>query len=175
MTRAQYEKIFKTGIEIHIPANDLPALREAWNNNIDSLVKEGTLPDRARDWSHPRRFYRYGSKENPKRKAGRKPAKIKTIDITALEWFDKAAGNSYFAATVSIDYGMPTAQSFTLPFQYGYGDQYRHMAAKELVKRGLINLDDRTPLWQYCQDHGITLRHTKHEGCKKRELIALAA
>jgi len=72
MTRAQYEQLFKTGIEINLPANDKPALREAWNNNIDALVKEGTLPDRARDWSHPRRFYPYGSTENPLRNHKRK-------------------------------------------------------------------------------------------------------
>lgn len=99
--------------------------------------------------------------------------KIKTIDINALEWFDKAAGNSYFAANVSINYGMENAQSFTLPFQYGYGDHYRDMAGRELVKRGLISMDERTALWRYCDENKILLRTSKVENCKKSELINL--
>lgn len=41
---------------------------------------------------------------------------MKTIDIVALEWFDKINGNSYFAATVTLDFGTDQAQSFKLPF-----------------------------------------------------------
>jgi len=26
---------------------------EEWNNVIDSMIKEGTLPDRAQDWTSP--------------------------------------------------------------------------------------------------------------------------
>lgn len=40
---------------------------------------------------------------------------MKTIDIVALEWFDKINGNSYFAATVTLDFGTDQAQSFKLP------------------------------------------------------------
>lgn len=65
MTRAQFEKSFKEVVECTLSSDDKPALRQAWNDNIDSQVKGGTLPDRARDWSHPRRFYRYGSEEKP--------------------------------------------------------------------------------------------------------------
>lgn len=70
-TRKEFEQYFKANIEPSIN-NDLPALRQAWNDTIDALCKEGTLPDRARDWRHPRRFYRYGTVENPHRDRPRK-------------------------------------------------------------------------------------------------------
>jgi len=34
--------------------------------------------------------------------------KIKTIDVNVKEWFDKVNGNSYFAGTVSLNFGMKT-------------------------------------------------------------------
>jgi hypothetical protein len=104
---------------------------------------------------------------------------MKTIDIIALEWFD-TYGNSYFAATVTINYGLPDVKTFTLPFQYGYGDHYKDMAFKEIEKQGLIN--DREhysngsaeSLWRYCERKKIIVRCTKHEKCKQRELKQLA-
>jgi len=101
---------------------------------------------------------------------------MKTIDIIALEWFDKVNGNSYFAGTVTIDYGTPEAKEFNMPFQYGYGDHYKDMAKKELEESGHIkDLEHYTnggseALWRYCQRNGIILRTTKHENCKKVEL-----
>lgn len=77
-TRKQFLQYFEINIEPFIPGKDLPALREAWNNEIDTKCKSGELPDRARDWSHPRRFYRYGSEENPNRSSG---YKRKTEDV----------------------------------------------------------------------------------------------
>ena len=96
--------------------------------------------------------------------------KIKTIDITALEWFDKVNGNSYFSATVTLNFGMKDQKNIALPFQYGYGDQYIHSASEELIKQGLIKIEKYCPFWQYCQDNNIILRTVKHENCKKSEL-----
>lgn len=178
-TRKQFEQYFKANIEPSIN-NDLPALRQAWNDTIDALCRERTLPERARDWSHPRRFYRYGSKENPKRASGHKK-KIKTIDINALEWFDKAAGNSYFAATAIVDYQLPTEKRIVISFQYGYGTHYITKAAQAMEKEGLLpGLEQHQnsitePLWKYCERKRIVLRYSKQEGCKKKDLMELSA
>lgn len=67
MTRTQFNQYFKANIEPSISASDKPGLRQAWNDTIDSMCKDGQLNDRARDWRHPRRFYRYGTPENPYR------------------------------------------------------------------------------------------------------------
>ena len=41
---------------------------------------------------------------------------IKTIDLNVLEWFDKTYGNSYFAATITINYGRKNEQIIKMPF-----------------------------------------------------------
>ncbi len=55
--------------------------------------------------------------------------------VVAKEWRDKANGNSYFSAQIeSVEDGSKTK----LPFQYGYGDQYKYEALRELVKENLL-------------------------------------
>jgi hypothetical protein len=95
---------------------------------------------------------------------------IKTIDITACEWFDKTYGNSYFAAQVTINYGTDSAQTIYLPFQYGYGDHYIHMAFKALKEQGIVNIADNDSYWNYCRENNIVMRNTKHENCLLKEV-----
>jgi hypothetical protein len=95
--------------------------------------------------------------------------KIKTIDIDALEWFDKVNGNSYFAGMVTVNYGMKTETRYKMPFQYGYGDQYRWEAFSELKKAGIIP-DKYNSLWQYCDENKVILRANIQKNCKQREL-----
>ena len=99
--------------------------------------------------------------------------KIKTIDVNALEWFDKINGNSYFAGTVTINFGMKSEKRFIMPFQYGYGEHYTTMAGKLLQDKGIISTDDRKTLRQYCKENDIILRTNKQTGCRKRELMNL--
>lgn len=100
-----------------------------------------------------------------------KTAKVKTIDVNVLEWFDRVNGNSYFAGTVSVNYGTKTAQTFNLPFQYGYGDHYKDIALQKLKSEGFFPeyKDDHLRLWEL-RDKGIVIRTNKQENCKKREL-----
>lgn len=98
---------------------------------------------------------------------------IKTIDITAKEWFDKTAGNSYFSARVTINFGMPDQRTLFLPFQYGYGEQYIHASAKELQKQGLIaDKDEALVFWRYAEEHEVIMRTTKYSAQRKRDVIA---
>jgi preprotein translocase subunit SecF len=101
--------------------------------------------------------------------------KIKTIDINALEWFDKVNGNSYFAGTVTINFGMDSQKEFVMPFQYGYGDQYKHEAFKQLVERKLVPVKDYKSIsaWRYYEEKKIIVRSKKQENCKQRELKQL--
>ena len=102
--------------------------------------------------------------------------RVKTIDVIAKEWFDRANGNSYFSATVTINFGLKNAKQFTLPFQYGYGEQHVQEARELLIKEKLINLNvsqgqAKHPLWRYCRENNIILRTTKHENCLKRDVL----
>jgi hypothetical protein len=91
---------------------------------------------------------------------------VKTIDVNAKHWFDKVNGNSYFSAEVVTNYGQADAQTFILPFQYGYGDSYLYKALDELNNRGLIEATN-TP---YLREAGIILRYHIEKNCKKRDL-----
>ena len=98
--------------------------------------------------------------------------RIKTIDVNAKGWFDKTYGNSYFAGTVCINFGMKSQKSYNMPFQYGYGDFYLQGARDLLVKQKVIKtIEPMTSLWKYCDDHKIILRHSIQRGCLKRELM----
>lgn len=94
------------------------------------------------------------------------PAKINTIDIQAREWFDKVNGNSYFAGTVTTNYGQPDAQVFKMPFQYGYGSFYEQEARQILFDAGLIPSKDSYSL----QQSGIVIRSNIQRNCLKRDL-----
>ena len=97
--------------------------------------------------------------------------KIKTVDVNAKEWFDKVNGNSYFSYNVTINFGLKTEKSFYMPMQYGYGSHYEDQAFKELQKKGFIpEQEGMIAPWRYYQENNIVYRHSKQEGCKKRDL-----
>lgn len=91
---------------------------------------------------------------------------MKTIDVQAKEWFDKTNGNSYFAARVTVDFGMDSEQSFVLPFQYGYEDAYIFEALSQLKQKGLL---DRISL-NSLREAGIITRYNIQRNCLKRDL-----
>lgn len=96
--------------------------------------------------------------------------KIKTIDITAKEWFDKVNGNSYFSARCTINYGMEDEKIVIAHFQYGYGDMYLQAIKEELVKFDLIVADKYIQLPTFCREKGIIIRYNKIENCKQRDV-----
>lgn len=61
-------------------------------------------------------------------------AKDPKITVQRRGWYDKVNGNTYFSCLVEIE----GAESFVIPFQYGYGSQWQYEAREELIKRGII-------------------------------------
>lgn len=96
--------------------------------------------------------------------------KIRTIDISALMWMDKIAGNTYFVASVTVNYRMKGERTYPVDFKYGYNDSYQFEALKVLQSLGVIEDYKGEAPWRYCQEHGIILRTFKTEGCKRAEL-----
>lgn len=100
---------------------------------------------------------------------------MKTLDITAKEWFDKVNGNSYFSARVVIDYALPTEETLYIPFTYGYGDSYKDTAFATLCLNGYIP-DDLMERYLFTrevyQQLGVTVRYHKYEKCLKRDVVA---
>lgn len=98
---------------------------------------------------------------------------IKTIDVTAFEWWDKTYANSYFSAEIVLNYGMPDQSIHYLPFQYGYGDHYQTQTVALLEKIGVVKREEGRhlpALWAWCRENGIILRTVKHDKCKRAEL-----
>jgi hypothetical protein len=95
---------------------------------------------------------------------------VTTLDINALTWFDKVNGNSYFSAQIVVDYGTPSEHTIKLPFQYGYGDQYRYEAINELVKLGYLTNGAN---WYDLKESGIICRFSKIDA-KKAEVKQFA-
>ena len=80
-TKKEFETYFRSVIEKELPSNDKPALRQTWNDAIDNCIKDGTLPARAGNWSHPDRFYnRYELIGRGRKLKARKPYARKTKD-----------------------------------------------------------------------------------------------
>lgn len=101
-----------------------------------------------------------------------KTSNIKTIHVSVKEWFDKANGNSYFAGTIVINYGRKNEKEIKIPFRYGYGDHYRHVAF-DLIKKELNcfkRVDKLTSYWRAYEQYKIKATHSKRENCLKREL-----
>lgn len=90
---------------------------------------------------------------------------MKTLDINAREWFDKVNGNSYFSASIVIDYDLPTNKKYFLPFQYGYGDSFQWQSLKHLKEVGEIP-ENVTHLWQL-RDNGVIIRTNKRDTLKR--------
>lgn len=95
-----------------------------------------------------------------------KKTDIKTIDLTACEWFDRVNGNSYFTARLILNYELANEKVVLIPFQYGYGEFYNQAGYEALLKETGIKTDCYT-LHEFCRSNGIILRTFKFTGRKK--------
>ena len=97
-----------------------------------------------------------------------KTKNLKTIDIIALEYFDKINGNSYFGGELILNYGLKDHLTIILKYQYGYGNQYEFTALKEMQK--IVPSAKRySSITRFCNDNNIILRSTINSA-KKRDL-----
>jgi len=94
---------------------------------------------------------------------------IKTIDVNCKEWFDKVNGNSYFSGEVIVNAGKKNETTIKLPFQYGYGDHYRHEAFKAIQKELNTFRTCNTSRTAY-EKYKIKTNHSLKTNCLKREL-----
>jgi len=91
---------------------------------------------------------------------------VASLNISALEWFDKVCGNSYFSAIVTITFDDDDGhrfETYTVPFGYGSGNMYLQEAAQTLIDNGdPLNGTEGYMLRRYCEDEGrnITFTHS---------------
>lgn len=88
------------------------------------------------------------------------------IVIQGRKWWDKVNGNTYFSTWVQIPQTTGGFASFNIPFQYGYGDQWKHDSLSALKRIGFFAgkdgfYRDFPILWD---DRGYTLKRDMFEG-----------
>lgn len=102
--------------------------------------------------------------------------KVKTIDLKAKEWFDKANGNSYFSAQATVNFGMADEKTIYIPFQYGYEKHYHTKAANQLQTDGILPNDETIySFTKWCRENNIELRYSKDENCLQRDVKAFGS
>ena len=95
---------------------------------------------------------------------------IKSVIIEGKEWFDRVNGNSYNAVQVFVNYGMKNAFSFSIPFQYGYGNYFEQSAIEHLVKIGAIT--SRETFRDLQRNGKIEVESTIVDKCLQRDVKA---
>ena len=90
----------------------------------------------------------------------------RSVFIEAREWTDTTYGNSYFSARIWVDGEIVSV----LPFQYGYGDHYRHMAHQELIALGYFTDTELISIVQLGVDAGVDIYCSKTT-TKKSEMF----
>lgn len=88
----------------------------------------------------------------------------RSVFIEGREWFDKVNGNSYFSARIWVDGNIVA----TLPFQYGYGDQYLYEAQKWLLANEYLPQETKNSgLYYAILDSGADFYSSKTKVNKK--------
>lgn len=104
-------------------------------------------------------------------------ASIKTLDIAARLWRDKVNGNTYSAARLTVNYGLPG--EIVVYFEWGYGgDSMPRQRATEWLHFACGGVESRNngavtmrQLWHYRNDLGVIIRETATIGLK-REMVS---
>ncbi len=101
---------------------------------------------------------------------------IKSIDVDAVEWFDKVMGQSYHSSKITVEYHGGDKHIVHSAFEYGYGKQYEEAAFKELEDNDILWRDIHAngvqrPLWMRCQDDKIAYDHRIRSVFTKKECV----
>lgn len=96
---------------------------------------------------------------------GRKK-KIKSIQVVGRRWFQKSYGNTYNTVKISVNQG----DWIILEEEYGYGDYYIQRAHDYLIKNKIIDCDQMTPLYRYCDDNKIIFMTSVQDVPREKDL-----
>jgi hypothetical protein len=106
-----------------------------------------------KDWADPVGWHQQAqTMEHLKPKYWRKDKSLKVVNLYVLTWFDKLAGNTYFAATLTVN----NKYTMNIPFQYGCRSHADTVAGQLLVKLGMVSkCSGADSLWKICKNAGI--------------------
>lgn len=95
-----------------------------------------------------------------------------SITIIGRRWFDKVTGNTYFSA-VGLVNGIEVV---SIPFEYGYGNQYEDAIYNKLYAAGYCSDREnyangsREAFWNYCSRKGIKKYVSHSDVSRKKDL-----
>lgn len=93
--------------------------------------------------------------------------KIKFI-AQAVLWFDKVNGNTYHSVRITR---CRDGEAITVPFTYGYGDQYRYSALKRMAEAKWLPVKYRKSVYIYERENNHPIEWSVSDGLK-RDCIA---
>ena len=85
-----------------------------------------------------------------------------------VKWLDKVNGNTYHSARVTR---CADGAQIVAPFQYGYGDSYRHSALSLMIARGWLPAKyNKNNIYAFERENNYpiywTVEHTTKRACK---------
>lgn len=156
MTKSQFEAMFREDILPHIVAKersgfpDKPGRREAWNNTIDSYIKDRVLPEAAGNWTHPRWLETAQSKrsrddydDHATMRKKKSKAQLDREIAEALAGKNGKTGRRVAHATIATATTTAAPKTKRVPKtrliwvvqgNYGYGQGWEDVTAEELWK-----------------------------------------
>lgn len=72
----------------------------------------------------------------------------RNINIIGRKWWDGVNGNTYFSVCVYIPIGADSYCQINIPFQYGYGDQWKYETAEMLKRIGILDANEKKPAYE---------------------------
>lgn len=99
---------------------------------------------------------------------------VVSIHVQTLGYWDKTYGNPYVAGWVTTNWGLPTAKTFAIPYQYGDSSMALQLAYEVLSKNSVLPEFNRSfERDSYIQKNGILLPICHKDGCKLSELKSI--
>lgn len=100
--------------------------------------------------------------------------KVVSIHIETLGYWDKTYGNPYIAGWITINWGLQTAETFPIKFQYGSRSMASQITHGILSEKGLLpEFDFTSKMESYIKRNGIVVTYSHKDGCKFSELKSI--
>lgn len=90
--------------------------------------------------------------------------------VEARRWFDRVNGNTYHSTRITR---CEDGATLSTPFEYGYGDAYRHTALTAMFKAGWLPFGtDESKLYLFERENDYPIHWIVSDG-SKRDCVSL--
>lgn len=87
------------------------------------------------------------------------------FSANCVKWFDEINGNTYHSVSIT---DKKTGKIIVCPFQYGYGEQYKHTAILRLIELKLLPKQyNKDNYYLYERENNYPILWFEYKGTKK--------